>query len=137
MSPTCSIADLAEEFGVTTRTIRFYEDCGLITPLRERNRRVYQSRDRVRLKLIMRGKRLGFSLEEIRGMIDMYDVDPSEVSQLRFVLAKIEERRAALLQQQQDIAAMLHELEELEDRCSRRLKEKEQACGPRRARVDG
>jgi DNA-binding transcriptional MerR regulator len=131
MARTYGIAELAEEFGVTTRTIRFYEDCGLITPLRERHRRVYRPRDRVRLKLIMRGKRLGFSLEEIREMIDMYDVDRTQIAQLRLVLGKIEEQRAALLAQQHDIVVMLAELEDLQDQCSRLLREKrEQAVAP-------
>lgn len=124
MARTHGIAELAEEFGITTRTIRFYEDQGLITPCREGKRRVYRSRDRVRLKLIMRGKRLGFSLDEIREMIDIYDMDRSEVSQLRLVLNKIAERRQALLQQQTDIATMLAELQDLQDRCAGLLHEK-------------
>jgi DNA-binding transcriptional MerR regulator len=114
MNQTFSIADLAREFGVTTRTIRFYEDRGLIAPTREGQRRIYSPRDRVRLRLIMRGKRLGFSLEEIRQMIDLYDVDPSEVAQLKLFLQKLSERRAVLLQQQKDITAILKELEALE-----------------------
>ena len=125
MPRTCTIAELAREFGVTTRTIRFYEDRGLITPLREGRRRVYRSRDRVRLRLIMRGKRLGFSLEEIREMIDIYDTDRSAVAQLHLVLEKIAQRRASLVQRQQDIATMLGELEELEGRCASLLREKE------------
>jgi len=135
MSRTCTIAELAREFGVTTRTIRFYEDRGLITPLREGQRRVYRSRDRVRLRLIMRGKRLGFSLEEIREMIDIYDTDRSEVAQLLLVLEKIAQRRASLVQRQQDIATMLGELEELEERCASLLHEKEvETSTPVRAR---
>jgi len=135
MSRTCTIAELAREFGVTTRTIRFYEDRGLITPLREGQRRVYRSRDRVRLRLIMRGKRLGFSLEEIREMIDIYDTDRSEVAQLFLVLEKIAQRRASLVQRQQDIATMLGELEELEGRCASLLREKEvETSTPVRAR---
>ncbi len=118
MADTCGIAELAREFGITTRTIRFYEDRGLITPGRDGQRRVYAPRDRVRLKLIMRGKRLGFSLEEIREMIDIYDVDRSERAQLRLVLGKITERRAALTQQQRDIASMQGELADLERHCS-------------------
>jgi len=125
MPRTCTIAELAREFGVTTRTVRFYEDRGLITPLREGRRRVYRSRDRVRLRLIMRGKRLGFSLEEIREMIDIYDTDRSAVAQLHLVLEKIAQRRASLVQRQQDIATMLGELEELEGRCASLLREKE------------
>lgn len=137
MTRKYGIAELAEEFGITPRTIRFYEDCGLISPLRERRRRVYRPRDRVRLKLIMRGKRLGFSLEEIREMIDMYDVDRSQISQLRLVLGKIEGQRAALLQQQHDIATMLQELEELQAHCSRLLDEKERRVSTSSAEASG
>ncbi len=124
MAKTCTIAELAREFGVTTRTIRFYEDRGLITPLREGQRRVYRSRDRVRLRLIMRGKRLGFSLEEIREMIDIYDTDRSEVAQLRLVLDRIAQRRASLVQRQQDIVTMLGELDELKAHCASLLDQK-------------
>jgi len=134
MVDTCGIAELAREFGITTRTIRFYEDQGLITPGRAGQRRVYAPRDRVRLKLIMRGKRLGFSLDEIREMIDIYDSDPTEKAQLHLVLAKIAERRAALTRQQRDIASMLGELAELEERCSGLLEEKEEGAPAARAR---
>ena len=119
------IAELAREFGVTTRTIRFYEDKGLIMPLRRGQRRIYGTRDRVRLKLIMRGKRLGFSLGEIGEMIDMYDTDPTEVAQLRLVLEKAAQRRAILSQQQRDIADSLKELDALERQCAALLREKE------------
>jgi len=121
------IAELAKEFGVTTRTIRFYEDRGLLTPERKGQRRVYSPRDRVRLRLIMRGKRLGFSLNEIREMIDLYDDDPSEIAQLRLFLDKIRERQAVLRQQQADIAAICEELGRLEGESSRLLMEKEKA----------
>lgn len=137
MTRTYGIADLAEEFGVTTRTIRFYEDVGLISPVREGQRRVYDPRDRVRLKLIMRGKRLGFSLEEIREMIDIYDLDRSEISQLRLVLGKIAQRQAALQQQRLDIDEILRELEDLEERCSGLLREKQVADEPSAVRLSG
>ena len=107
MSDTYGIAELAREFDVTTRTIRFYEDKGLLAPVREGQRRVYTPRDRVRLRLIMRGKRLGFSLDEIHQLIDLYDVDPSEVTQLRHFLDKIHERKCGaieLLQKGADLA---------------------------------
>ncbi len=119
------IAELAREFGVTTRTIRFYEDKGLLSPVRRGQRRIYSTRDRVRLKLIMRGKRLGFSLSEIGEMIDMYDADPTEVAQLRLVLDKAHQRRAILSQQQRDIAESLKELDALEQQCAALLREKE------------
>lgn len=124
MAATLGIAELAREFGITARTIRYYEDHGLIAPARAGQRRLYSSRDRVRLRLIMRGKRLGFSLGEIREMIDMYDADRSEVAQLRLVLERIEGRRASLRQQQRDIEAMLRELEVLEAQCRSRLEAK-------------
>ena len=125
MSETYGIAELAREFGVTTRTIRFYEDKGLLSPVREGQRRVYGPRDRVRLKLIMRGKRLGFSLDEIRELIDLYDVDHSEVTQLRHFLDKIHERKAALIRQQDDIVETLMEMEKIEAQCSGLLSEKQ------------
>jgi DNA-binding transcriptional MerR regulator len=125
MSETYGIAELAREFDVTTRTIRFYEDKGLIRPVRKGQRRVYGARDRVRLRLIMRGKRLGFSLDEIREMIDLYDVDPTEVTQLRHFLDKIRARKAVLSGQQRDIAETLSEMERIERQCSTLLAEKE------------
>ena len=86
---TWTIAELAEEFGVTHRTIRFYEDRGLITPQRRGTRRIYHPRDRVRLELVLRGKRLGFDLAEIRRIVDMYDEAPGEEGQLRYLLDQI------------------------------------------------
>ena len=127
MTDIYGIAELAREFNVTTRTIRFYEDKELLSPERQGQRRVYSPRDRVRLRLIMRGKRLGFSLDEIRQMIDLYDDDPSEVSQLKLFLAKIRERQAVLSQQQSDIASILKELNKLEAESATLLREKEAA----------
>jgi DNA-binding transcriptional MerR regulator len=121
MAATYGIAELAREFGITMRAIRYYEDHGLIEPVRAGQRRVYTARDRVRLRLIMRGKRLGFSLFEIREMLDMYDADRSEVAQLHLVLERIAGRRASLRQQQRDIEAMLRELDEAEAQCRSRL----------------
>lgn len=125
MIDTYGIAELAREFDVTTRTIRFYEDKGLLSPDRDGQRRIYSPRDRVRLRLIMRGKRLGFSLDEIRRMIVLYDDDPSEVAQLKLFLDKIGERKAVLSQQQADITAILKELETLERQSAKLLKQKE------------
>ena len=125
MSETYGIAELAREFAVTTRTIRFYEDKGLLAPARKGQRRIYGPRDRVRLKLIMRGKRLGFSLNEIRQLIDLYDVDHSEITQLRHFLDKIHERKAALNRQQDDIVETLMEMEKIEVQCSALLSEKQ------------
>ncbi len=125
MMETCGIAELAREFDVTTRTIRFYEDKGLLMPDRQGRRRVYSPRDQVRLRLIMRGKRLGFSLEEIRRMIDLYDSDPSEVAQLKLFLEKIGERKHVLCRQQADITAILKELQSLEKQSTKLLRQKE------------
>lgn len=129
MSETFGIADLAREFDVTTRTIRFYEDRGLIEPDRDGQRRIYTPRDRVRLRLIMRGKRLGFSLDEIREMIDLYDVGPGEIAQLRLFIAKIRERRDLLEQQKQDIAVLLAEMDGIEEQCTSLLANQEAMHG--------
>jgi len=131
-SATFGIADLAREFDVTTRTIRFYEAEGLIAPTRRGQHRIFAARDRVRLKLILRGKRLGFSLGEIREIIDLYDRAPGEAGQLRFFLGKIRERRAELERQRTDIAETLAELAEVEARCLEQLGRLDRGRGPRR-----
>jgi DNA-binding transcriptional MerR regulator len=111
--PTFSISDLAQEFALTTRAIRFYEDEGLISPTREGRNRVYGVRERTRLKLILRGKRLGLSLSEIREILDLYETDLDESPQLRKFVEVLERRRALLLQQREDIEAVLAELDPL------------------------
>jgi DNA-binding transcriptional MerR regulator len=118
-----TITDLARDFAVTARTVRFYEAEGMLTPERRGTQRIYRNRDRVRLKLILRGKRLGFSLAEIRDIIDLYDSAPGEEGQLRHFLDKIEERRAALDQMRRDIAVTLDELAVVEETCRARLTE--------------
>ncbi|MGE0735071.1 MAG: MerR family DNA-binding transcriptional regulator [Alphaproteobacteria bacterium] len=118
-----SITELAREFDITTRAIRFYEDQGLIRPERRGQARIYTQRDRTRLKLILRGKRLGFSLEEVGEIINLYDGAPGEIGQLNFFLDKIEARRALLEAQREDIDVTLEELKVVEDRCKKRLKE--------------
>lgn len=120
---TYSIAELAREFDITTRTIRFYEDQGLIAPARRGQTRVYRQRDRTRLKLILRGKRLGFSLQEVADIIRLYDEDPGEVGQLNYFLDRIKERRALLEQQREDIEITLSDLAVVERNCRRRLKD--------------
>ena len=117
MSKTYSITELAREFAITTRTIRYYEDKALLTPVRDGQRRIYMPLDQVRLRLIMRGKRLGFSLDEIREMIDLYDVDATEVSQLNKFLEMIRRRQNDLRQHQADIAETLTELDQREQEC--------------------
>ncbi|WP_043320143.1 MerR family DNA-binding transcriptional regulator [Microbulbifer sp. HZ11] len=118
-----SISELAQEFGITTRTIRFYEDKGLISPERRGQTRVYTAEDRVRLKLILRGKRLGFSLDESREIIDMYDPAHGNVEQLNRLLDRIDAKRQQLRQQQRDIEKMLAQLDEAAARTQAALKE--------------
>lgn len=112
-----SIGDLSKEFGITTRTIRHYEDIGLLSPRREGQSRLYSPADRTRLKLILRGKRLGFSLEESREIIEMYDPSQGNKAQLRKLISSIQQQRQKLEQQQQDINTMLKELEQSEAAC--------------------
>lgn len=114
---TWTIAQIAEEFGVSHRTVRYYEDKGLITPERRGTARIFHPRDHVRLALILRGKRLGFPLDEIRRIVDMYDEQPGEVGQLSYLLSQIGDRRAELEQRRRDVDAALAELDELERRC--------------------
>ena len=118
---TWSITELAEEFGVTLRTLRHYEDVGLITPERRGSARVFHARDRIRLQLILRGKRLGFSLPEIRTIVNMYDEQPGEAGQLHYLLEQIEVRRAELDRLRRDIDDTLRELDEVADRCRQDL----------------
>ncbi len=116
-----TIAELADEFGITHRTIRFYEDRGLITPQRRGTQRLFRPRDRVRLALVLRGKRLGFDLDQIRHIIDMYDSEPGERGQILFLLEQIAARRAELEQRRHDIETTLAELDDVERRCRTRL----------------
>jgi DNA-binding transcriptional MerR regulator len=115
--PEWTIAQIADEFGVTHRTIRHYEDLGLISPERRGTQRVYHRRDRTRLNLILRGKRLGFPLEEIRTIIDLFDAPRGRRAQLEYVLGQIDERRADLEQRRKDIEDAIGELGDFERRC--------------------
>ena len=121
MTPTYSISDLAREFGVTTRTIRHYEEQGLITPARQGLSRVFSARDRVRLKLALRGKRLGFSLNEIKELFDLYDLSKDERHQIEVFLEKLEKRKALLEQQREDIEVMLSEVDFFAVQCRKLL----------------
>ncbi len=123
MSKTYTISDLAEEFGVTTRTLRHYEDEGLVTPAREGLNRIYSHRDRVRLKLALRGKRLGFSLSELRELFELYDLANDERKQLEEFAVKLERRRAQLEQQREDVEVMLNEINFFANQCQRLLAE--------------
>lgn len=108
-----TITELAEALGMTPRAIRFYESKGLILPQRVGANRVYNHRDRGRLKLIQRAKRLGFSLEDIREYLDLYDADPVQIEQQQLLLSKVKVRIAELEQQQIDLATTLEELREI------------------------
>lgn len=108
---------MAKEFGITTRAIRFYEDQGLLAPGRDGISRVYSNRDRVRLKLTLRGKRLGFSLGQIKELFDIYDSARGEQAQLHQYLDLLAERRALLQQQREDIEAVLREIDAFEAQC--------------------
>lgn len=116
MEQQFSITDLAKDYEITSRTIRHYEDTGLLKPARSGTKRIFTSRDHVRLGLILRGKRVGFSLAEIKEIINMYDLPEGEQKQTSFLLEKISERRQMLLEQQIDIKKMLSELEDIEIR---------------------
>jgi len=124
MSATYTISELAKEFDVTTRTIRFYEDQGLLSPKREGTSRIFSNRDRVRLKLALRGKRLGFSLAEIRELFELYDVSRDERKQLEEFLSRLDRRRTHLEQQREDIEVMLNEINFFANQCRRLLKSK-------------
>ena len=110
MDTTYSISHLAEEFAVTPRTLRFYEDMELLRPTRRGQTRVFSHGDRARLKLVLRGKRLGFSLAEIKEMLDLYDQGDGQVEQLKLTLRKGRERLSILQQQRDDIDSALAEL---------------------------
>ena len=118
---TYTISELAKEFGVTTRTIRFYEEKGMISPLREGQKRLYTLADRVRIKLILRGKRIGMSLQECVEFIDMYDPEHNNTDQLHSLIADVKERRAVLLHQKKDIDAAIAGLDEVQSLCERAL----------------
>jgi len=116
-----SIGELAREFDVTPRAIRFYESEGLLAPLRDGQRRIYTPRDRTRLKLTLRGKRLGLTLSEIRDLIDMYEPGRDERPQLERFLAVLESHKAALLRQREDIEAQLGEIAAFEKKVRKQL----------------
>jgi DNA-binding transcriptional MerR regulator len=117
-----SISDLAREFDITPRAIRFYEDQGLLAPRRDGQRRIYAARDRTRLKLTLRGKRLGLTLSEIRELIDMYEPGRDARPQLERFLAVLESHKGSLLQQRADIEAQLSELQAFEKKVKKQLR---------------
>ena len=122
---TFAISDLAREFGITPRTIRFWEDQGILAPEREGSKRVFTRRDRARLKMALRGKRLGLSLAEIKDLIGMYASTEDETPQLLECLRVMAKRRDALEQQREDIEAMLAEIDQFEQQCRKELTRRE------------
>ena len=118
---TFAISDLAREFGITPRTIRFWEDQGILAPQREGRNRVFTRRDRARLKMALRGKRLGLSLAEIKDLIGMYSGTEDETPQLIECLRVMSKRREALEQQREDIEAMLADIAQFEQQCEQEL----------------
>jgi DNA-binding transcriptional MerR regulator len=132
-----SIGDLAGEFALSPRAIRFYEDQGLLAPQRIGGNRVYTKRDRARLSLILRGKRLGFSLADIKEMLDLYDADRDHLEQLRVTLGKGRARIAELERQQAEIATTLQEIRELEATIVGLIRCRESEQGATRAHREG
>jgi DNA-binding transcriptional MerR regulator len=123
MSNTYTISDLASEFDVTTRTIRFYEEKGFLKPAREGTRRIYSPSDRIKLRLILRGKRLGLSLDESAEIVLMYGSRRNNRKQLEKLLARIQEKQVELKSQQQDLEFMLLDLRNAENKCLNALTE--------------
>lgn len=118
-----TITDLTKEFGVSTRTIRFYEDEGLIKPVRRGRTRLFRTSDRRLLSFILRGKRLGFSIAEIREILQMYKEPPGEEGQLRLLIKRVQQRRGELEQKRRDIEETLRELDQVEEASLTRLAE--------------
>ncbi|NNE85064.1 MAG: MerR family DNA-binding transcriptional regulator [Alphaproteobacteria bacterium] len=125
MDQTYSIAELAREFDVTPRTIRYYEAEGMLAPDRKGQRRIYSPRDRVTLALILRGKRLGFSLAEAKEIIELYDAPQGEAGQLRVLIEKLASKRDALEAKRRDAESALASMDEYAARCRERLNELE------------
>jgi DNA-binding transcriptional MerR regulator len=123
MTETFGIAEMSREFGVTPRTIRFYEAEGLLAPLRDGQRRVYRPRDRTRLRLILRGRRLGFPLADVREIVGLYDAPSGEARQLAYLLDKIAARKGDLEDKRRDIEASLDDLDGVAATCRGRLAE--------------
>lgn len=119
---TWTITEIASEFDVTLRTVRHYEDLGLISPERRGTTRVFHSRDRIRLALVLRGRRLGFSLDEIARIVNMYDAEPGEAGQLHYFLEQIDVRKTELELRRRDIDETIADLDEVERRCHEDLR---------------
>lgn len=124
---TWSISELAQEFNITPRTLRFYEDHGIINPRREGQKRIYTQKDKTRLKLALRGKRLGFQLADISSLIDMYDGPGSTAPQLKKYIAMLNRHKEQLESQKRDLEAILQEIHTQEEHCMELLKKHEQS----------
>lgn len=118
-----SITELTREFGISTRTLRFYEDEGLIQPMRRGRTRLFRPSDRHLVRQIIRGRRLGFSIAEIRDIIKMYKEPPGEIGQLKLMIDRIEQKREELRQKRRDLEETLGELDAAEEACVERLAE--------------
>ncbi|MDO6965852.1 MerR family transcriptional regulator [Rhizobium alvei] len=123
MTKYYSITELTREFDISTRTLRFYEDEGLIHPERRGRTRLYRVADRHLIQQILRGRRIGFTIAEIREIIQVYNAPPGEAGQLRLLLAKVEEKRDGLRQKRKDIDETIGELDNIEEACLNRLAE--------------
>lgn len=123
MNEFYTITELTREFGISTRTVRFYEDEGLIKPVRRGRTRLFRPSDRMLLAQILRGKRLGFSIAEIREIIQMYKAPSGEAKQLRSMIASIKEKRAELEQKRKDLEESIAEMDAAEENCFERLAE--------------
>lgn len=121
MAETYTIAQLSQEFGITPRAIRFYEDKSLLSPTRQGMNRIYSRRDRARLALILRGKRLGFRLDDIKEMLDLYDHGDGQIEQMQFTLERSRERIAELERQRQDVDDAIRELKDIVKMIEREL----------------
>lgn len=120
---TFTIGELSKHFDITPRSIRFYEEQELLLPERQGQARIYHKKDKVRLKLILRGKRLGFSLAEIKRLFSLYDTNPNSAAQLETMLTLTKTKRAILEQQLNDIQMLMNELDDVEARCQDELNE--------------
>ncbi|MAQ55626.1 MAG: MerR family transcriptional regulator [Rhodospirillales bacterium] len=125
MEPSYSISELSNEFGVTNRTIRYYESIGILIPKRNGQKRIYSSSDRVTLELILRGKRLGFSLSESKEIIDLYSASQGEERQLKLLINKLNDKRLELLEKRKDLNTALATMDSYSAKCRQRLKELE------------
>lgn len=121
MERTYSISELAREFDITSRTIRYYEAEGLVSPAREGQKRIYSASDRVRLALVLRGKRLGFSLAEAKEIIDLYAAPQGEAGQLRTMIEKLDDKRAMLEEKRRDLEVSISNMDRYAERCRERL----------------